>query len=203
MAVLTCGAVVSETRAITPSIEGPLDFPLFDESEDTVTGAQNGIKVELPLGAAPWPLPGVIASGSRWGEVALTRVIGSWVLLGSNEVEPGSDASMRELWAIRVWPLNGRVGTEKSIGRSAGADVRVDLPRVSRLHAALRIAEDGILITDAGSCNGTFVDGIRVESPTRVEAGATITIGPISLELIRTDDLLARIRPLMSRTLEA
>ncbi len=57
-----------------------------------------------------------------------------------------------------------RVGTETTIGRSSQASIVVDDAEVSRWHARIRRTEaGGILVEDAKSRNGTFVNGLRVE----------------------------------------
>lgn len=49
------------------------------------------------------------------------------------------------------------------IGRSASADVHVDDPRVSRVHAVLTRNGEGWVLEDRQSANGTFVLGASVE----------------------------------------
>lgn len=58
------------------------------------------------------------------------------------------------------------------IGRELPAQIRVDDPRISRVH--VRVAVDGghWVMSDAGSTNGVFVDGKRVDS---VEIRGTVT----------------------------
>ena len=48
------------------------------------------------------------------------------------------------------------------VGRGGGADVVVADQRVSRRHALLRLDTDGWVLEDAGSTNGTWLDGARV-----------------------------------------
>ena len=50
-----------------------------------------------------------------------------------------------------------------SVGRGAGAGLRIDHPSVSRAHAELRFADGQWWLRDLGSKNGSFVDGIRVQ----------------------------------------
>jgi S-DNA-T family DNA segregation ATPase FtsK/SpoIIIE len=49
---------------------------------------------------------------------------------------------------------------------------------VSRLHAQLELKPDGVVITDLGSTNGTFVDGLRIEPgmETAVLVGAPLRL---------------------------
>ncbi len=61
----------------------------------------------------------------------------------------------------RVYRL--RAGDTYNVGRDPAADIVVSDPRVSSLHAVLEQGADGWEIEDAGSLNGTFFDGHRVE----------------------------------------
>ena len=49
------------------------------------------------------------------------------------------------------------------MGRDPESDIVVDNPRVSWRHAVLRLEQDQWLFEDAGSTNGTFADGLRVQ----------------------------------------
>ncbi|MGV9611718.1 FHA domain-containing protein [Nocardia xishanensis] len=61
----------------------------------------------------------------------------------------------------RVYRL--RAGGAYNVGRDPTADIVVSDPRVSSVHAVLERGSDGWEIEDAGSLNGTFFDGHRVE----------------------------------------
>ncbi len=49
-----------------------------------------------------------------------------------------------------------------TLGRDESADLRLDDPGASRLHARLERRGDTVLVTDLGSRNGTWVDGAQV-----------------------------------------
>jgi adenylate cyclase len=51
---------------------------------------------------------------------------------------------------------------EVSIGRELKNDLILDDPRVSRAHALLRLIENGVVLRDLGSGNGTLVNGFRI-----------------------------------------
>ncbi len=68
---------------------------------------------------------------------------------------------------------------EVTFGRSRGATMTVDHEKVSRLHTRVRWARGAILVEDLGSRNGTWVNGVRIATPTRVANGDEIAIGPI------------------------
>ena len=71
---------------------------------------------------------------------------------------------------------------ELVIGRE-GVAVTIDDPELSRRHAAVRPVEGGFEVEDLGSLNGTFVNGRRIEGPTRLSGGDTIKLGQNVLEL--------------------
>ena len=53
-------------------------------------------------------------------------------------------------------------GEMKSIGRSAQADVVIDEPSLSRLHATVSMTgEGGLEVEDLGSTNGVFINRAR------------------------------------------
>ena len=62
------------------------------------------------------------------------------------------------------------------IGRGSEADIIVDDPGISRRHLEIRVTHDGVVASDLGSTNGTFVEGHQVPAATLVD-GNTITIG--------------------------
>ncbi len=62
------------------------------------------------------------------------------------------------------------------IGRSDGAQIRIDDPEVSAMHCELRAVDHGILVRDLGSTNGTFAMGLRVQEVV-VSAVTELTVG--------------------------
>lgn len=62
------------------------------------------------------------------------------------------------------------------IGRGSEADITVSDSGVSRKHVEFRITPSGVILTDLGSTNGTFVEGHRVDAATLVD-GNQIVIG--------------------------
>jgi FHA domain/Domain of unknown function (DUF1707) len=68
-------------------------------------------------------------------------------------------------------------GTAFTIGRTQDCDLRIADLSVSRLHAQLSRGEDGWLLSDLGSHNGTRVNGWRVKEPVPVRAGDLVQFG--------------------------
>lgn len=62
------------------------------------------------------------------------------------------------------------------IGRGSEADIIVDDPGISRRHLEIRVTSQGVVASDLGSTNGTFIEGHQVPAATLVD-GNTITIG--------------------------
>ena len=62
------------------------------------------------------------------------------------------------------------------LGRSKNSDVRLPLPDVTRTHAEITLTDNGPVIRDLGSLNGTYVNGKRVEQ-SELKNGDLIRIG--------------------------
>ncbi|EID09396.1 FHA domain-containing protein [Mycolicibacterium phlei RIVM601174] len=62
--------------------------------------------------------------------------------------------------AYTAHPADGAV----TIGRELPAQIRLDEPAISRTHVRLEPAGDHWILTDAGSRNGTYFEGRRIES---------------------------------------
>jgi pSer/pThr/pTyr-binding forkhead associated (FHA) protein len=68
------------------------------------------------------------------------------------------------------------------IGRESG-DLRLDDAELSRRHAVIELRGADTWIADAGSTNGTFVNGRRLDGPARLAAGDVIAVGASRLRL--------------------
>lgn len=66
------------------------------------------------------------------------------------------------------------------LGRDHDCAVRLDADGVSRRHARLDAVGDGWRVTDLGSTNGTFVNGLRISSRTLAD-GDELRCGPVRL----------------------
>jgi pSer/pThr/pTyr-binding forkhead associated (FHA) protein len=86
---------------------------------------------------------------------------------------------------VKEGPVAGRrleLDCELAIGRDTDGLV-IDDPELSRRHAVIRLVDGEIEVEDLQSLNGTFVNGRRIETATRVVGGDTIKIGRSLLEV--------------------
>lgn len=65
------------------------------------------------------------------------------------------------------------------IGRSEECHVRVNSDAISRRHCAITLENDDVKIRDLGSRNGTFVNGVRIDAPQRIQMGDQLRVGPL------------------------
>jgi DNA-binding winged helix-turn-helix (wHTH) protein len=77
-------------------------------------------------------------------------------------------------------PLRGR---ETVVGRAPDAQVRLDLPGISRRHARITITEDRAVVEDLQSKNGTFVRGERIAEPRTAMSGDELGFGSVRVAL--------------------
>ena len=82
--------------------------------------------------------------------------------------------------------LQGFAGETIRIGRAPMNHLVICDPRVSRLHARIERAEDGIQVIDLKSGNGTRVNGEKIESE-RLRVGDALQIGPTRLRVVEID----------------
>lgn len=71
-----------------------------------------------------------------------------------------------------------------AVGRSAGCQLSLDDPLVSRRHALLVVSREGVTIEDLQSRNGVILNGQRIPGRTKVQAGDKIIIGSQELTLL-------------------
>jgi DNA-binding winged helix-turn-helix (wHTH) protein len=64
-----------------------------------------------------------------------------------------------------------------TLGRSDSCAVAIAFPTVSRLHARIEMQHDRYVLFDAGSANGTFVNGKRLDQGHQLSTGDEIWLG--------------------------
>ncbi|MEO7913239.1 MAG: FHA domain-containing protein [Roseiflexaceae bacterium] len=74
-----------------------------------------------------------------------------------------------------------------TIGRSASCDVVIPHSIVSRLHARIELQHDRYVLSDAGSANGTFVNGVRIEQGYQLSTNDEIWLGSSEAKMSFSD----------------
>ncbi len=82
-----------------------------------------------------------------------------------------------------------------SIGRSDQSDVVVRGPLVSRIHAVVAVDRGAFYVRDAGSSNGTFVNGLKIRHQA-LRHQDVIRIGDCEIRFLDEGYSPARRRPL-------
>ena len=88
-----------------------------------------------------------------------------------------STGDVAEPLLFRILP-----GGIKTVGRAPRADFVVDAPLVSRLHCRLTCQDDGLLVEDLESTNGTFVNGERVRALV-MRTGDALKVGRVEFSV--------------------
>jgi len=76
-------------------------------------------------------------------------------------------------------PLEGRrwkISPELLLGRESDCDIIIPLRQVSRHHTRVFLSEEGAIVEDLGSKNGTYLNGHRIEAPTTLNDGDELQI---------------------------
>jgi hypothetical protein len=74
-----------------------------------------------------------------------------------------------------------------NVGRSEENDIVISDPNVSRRHARLSRSDNGFVVEDLGSTNGTLLDGAPIDRE-RIESGDELTFGGITARFVRRMD---------------
>lgn len=127
---------------------------------------------------------GTLVNGAKiTGPVVLG--VGDIVTVGGVELEVVEDNSSKTLvlsgtalleMGQGCWSIIADSGPEKGqiipvidkieIGRALECDLSILEPALSRKHAELEVMDDGLVLRDLGSVNGTYVNGTKIEEVT-------------------------------------
>lgn len=93
------------------------------------------------------------------------------------------------MWAIKIlsgaqaghsFPLKHGPNT---LGRAPSCDIKIISPGVSKEHIKIESMDGKLILTDLGSRNGTFVNGVQVKS-TQLRLGDKVALHDIFIEVI-------------------
>jgi pSer/pThr/pTyr-binding forkhead associated (FHA) protein len=158
-----------------------LDDPEVSRRHAVVRSADGGLEI-TDLGS----LNGTFVNDGRIeGPRRLAR--GDLVRVGQTSYRIDVPASPLQppVLVVRDGPSAGRrfpVEAAFSLGRE-NADVTLDDPEMSRRHAVVRPVDGTFQIADAGSLNGTFVNGARIDDVTVLADGDLVRLGLTSFHV--------------------
>ncbi len=101
------------------------------------------------------------------------------------------------MWILRFLngPLAGQVVPLNKhsmlIGRSPSCDVKVPSSNVSKEHTRIEIFDDKVIVSDAGSRNGTFLNGVQIRS-SKAKSGDKIAIHDVFFEIQKVPEQWAQ-----------
>lgn len=113
----------------------------------------------------------------------------------ANQSPPKSSA--KDCCLVQIYPtdvVDGLQRVEKAsvtLGRDSRCDIVLDDANVSRQHAKLEKTEQGYLLTDLGSTNGTYVDEVLVNQQI-LKGGETLRLGSFIFKFLSADCLEAQ-----------
>ena len=101
---------------------------------------------------------------------------------GATNVAPAPPSERERAYLIvlvgdNLGEMHELVDREVIIGRAGHSTVDLRDDSVSRLHARVQHDGEALIIEDLGSRNGTFVNGVRIAAPTRLQGGDKIHVG--------------------------
>jgi hypothetical protein len=77
------------------------------------------------------------------------------------------------------------LGPHLDIGRGPASDLVLDDAFVSGRHASVDYDQQGLVLSDLDSTNGTYVNEKRIKDPTRLRRGDVVQIGSFVFEVVR------------------
>lgn len=77
---------------------------------------------------------------------------------------------------------------ENVVGRAESAQVRVEIPDLSRRHAVLKVQGRRVTVKDFGSTNRTFVNDREVKDEVEVPLDARLAFGSVAARLVEDGD---------------
>lgn len=164
------------------------------ETEDSLRFGEFGVTAKLTGGSGPR------AEGAPEDTSGQTRIFRTENPGGDTEGEDQGTAAISPEEAKRhglarevvelvldggTYPLDGR--GPWSVGRSEENDIVIQDPNVSRKHAQLSRLENGFVVEDLGSTNGTLLDGAPIDRE-RIESGDELTFGGLIARFVRRTD---------------
>ena len=148
-----------------------------DEVSITDLGSSSGTYVDGVRITEPTPL--YLTSKVKIGEQSLEVV----------EIQQDTGVlriSFKEIEGSNVGKICAVDLKEMTVGRGTATRIKFADPTdtLSRLHARFDLKDSEVYVTDLGSKNGTYVDGVRIEGPTIIQNGTIIKFSSVICEVV-------------------
>jgi len=110
-------------------------------------------------------------------------------------ISPEEASNLEGIWGYALVVQRGpRTGMtyvlaagNTAVGRHPESDIFLNDVTVSRQHCRFVVTDDGLIVEDSGSTNGTYVNEERVDKAT-LEAGDEVLVGRFHFVVARGDD---------------
>lgn len=136
---------------------------------DLILFAKVGCRVVASERARPAPAPVAVPQEDDPGQTRVRMAMPKFLLRGVSGPTFG-----------KVYAMTGTL----AVGRSSDADICIPIDEISRQHAKLQGAAGGVVVEDLGSSNGTFVNDLRVHTPTLLKAGDEVRFDTVRFLLM-------------------
>src|SRR5919107_2323400 len=160
------------------------------ETEDTLRFGEFGVTAKLTGGDGPRE------KGAPQDTSGQTRIFRTEESRGGDQGTATISADEARRHGLAREIVEVVLGDEKhqlegrgpwSVGRSQENDIVIHDPNVSRRHARISRADNGFVVEDLGSTNGTLLDGAPIDRE-RIEGGDELTFGQSTARFIRRID---------------
>ncbi len=170
-----------ESPRVTPAVDERADVSEVRALLEAVAVVPEPAPTPLPepelLSPPPEPELLLIEPEPSEPEASTEEVVDDSTAAPQPVAAPGSVAGALVL-TLATPPASFTVAkAAATIGRGQENTIRLDDLSVSRRHARIAYKQGGYWLSDTGSMGGTWVDGARLNAPSRVAPGQIIDIG--------------------------
>ena len=157
----TAATVLNGRQVVGEVVIKPGDLVLFGRIGCRVVAS------ERPVQAAPPPADEV--GDDDAGQTRVRMAMPKYLLRGVSGPTFG-----------KIYAMVGAM----TVGRSSDCDICIPIDEISRNHAKLQTASDGVVVEDLASANGTFVNDQRVHAGTLIKPGDEVRFDTVRFLLM-------------------
>jgi hypothetical protein len=179
----------ARTQSVESTIVAPARYGVYINPADYARLAPHKEYLEKEWTALLADVAGRVGIRFQSGPVQVSLHEDTGVVAGAIDIEVQNGQEHRSideftLRLVKGMPLGQiyRISGATRVGRNTESDIFLVDPSVSRNHALLDVQEGRLVVRDAGSSNGTFVNGERVEVKT-LRAGDVVAFGKTEMRV--------------------